>query len=50
MPGRGLEIWITHQVTIGALSGQGVGMGEMLAVRAQPGGDWQVIARLTVLP
>ena len=50
MPGRGLEIWVTHQVTIGALSGQGVGMGEMLAVRAQPGGDWQVIARLTVLP
>lgn len=50
MTGRGLEIWVTHQVTIGALSGQGVGMGEMLAVRAQPGGDWQVIARLTVLP
>lgn len=50
MPGRGLEIWVTHQVTIGALSGQSVDMGEMLAVRAQPGGDWQVIARLTVLP
>lgn len=50
MKDRGLEIWVTHQVTIGALSGQGVGMGEMLAVRVQPGGDWQVIARLTVLP
>ncbi|MFM1827529.1 MAG: hypothetical protein RLY67_910 [Pseudomonadota bacterium] len=49
-PGRGLEIWITHQVTIGALSGEGIGMGEMLAVRAHPGGDWRVIARLTVLP
>jgi hypothetical protein len=45
-PGR-FEVWVTHQVNITALTGQGPAMGEGF-VAAAPGGRLRLVGRLAV--
>lgn len=44
-PGR-FEVWVTHQVNVSALTGEGPSMGEAFIIRASPGGgSAQILAR-----
>lgn len=43
-PGR-FEVWVTHQVNISALTGEGASMGEAV-VAAAPGGRLRVLGRI----
>jgi hypothetical protein len=48
LPNDGFEVWVSHQVTLGALVGESTSQGEALLIRAassSPGGGVQVLAR-----
>ena len=44
IPARQFEVWVTHQVNISALTGQGPAMGETLIL----GRDGRLLARTTL--
>jgi hypothetical protein len=47
MPAGRIEAWVTHQVNISALTGEGVGMGEVLLLRGGSA-DGRVLQRLVL--
>ena len=47
IPAGRFEVWVTHQVNITALSGEGIAMGEAI-VAAAPAGQLRVVGRLAV--
>lgn len=46
-PGKRI-LYVTHQVNITALTGRGVGSGELFLIRARPGGGAEVIGSLDI--
>jgi len=51
LPGREVQVLdalVTHQVNIGALTGQGVGMGEMVVVRPEGCCSLKVVGRIRI--
>ena len=46
LPARGFEVWVTHQVNVGALTGAALPMGHALVVRGERGADGSVAIRI----
>lgn len=53
LPADGFEVWVSHQVTLGSLTGENTSSGEGLLFRAAAGGaaagDVQMLGRLSAL-